>query len=164
MTESHAQPQGSDVDLEKCGRNQAMNDSPPQLHDNPQLPSSPDSSHGDIGSEEEKGPPAKNPMGDPSDFPEGGAKAWLTVAGASCCLFVSFGWINCVGIFQDYYQTHQLKEYSPSTIAWIPALQGELSDIRPLLSCLTVSLQSFSCCLADLSLARSSTTTARASF
>ena len=45
-----------------------------------------------------------NPMMDPSQFPDGGAKAWLTVAGASACLFVSFGWINCVGIFQNYYQ------------------------------------------------------------
>lgn len=58
-------------------------------------------------------------------FPEGGLRAWLTVAGASACLFVSFGWVNCVGIFQDYYQSHQLKEYSPSEIAWVPSLQGK---------------------------------------
>jgi hypothetical protein len=31
----------------------------------------------------------------PNDFPDGGAKAWLVVAGAFCCLAVSFGWINC---------------------------------------------------------------------
>lgn len=30
---------------------------------------------------------------------------------------------NCIGVFQDYYQTHQLSQYSPSEIAWIPALQ-----------------------------------------
>lgn len=41
-----------------------------------------------------------NPWADPSSFPDGGAKAWLTVAGGACCLFVSFGWINCVGVFQ----------------------------------------------------------------
>jgi hypothetical protein len=35
-----------------------------------------------------------NPL-DPSAFPEGGLKAWTVVAGAVCCLFVSFGWINC---------------------------------------------------------------------
>jgi hypothetical protein len=35
-----------------------------------------------------------NPL-DPSSFPEGGLKAWTVVAGAVCCLFVSFGWINC---------------------------------------------------------------------
>ena len=67
--------------------------------------------------------PPINPMMDPTSFPDGGAKAWLTVAGSSACLFVSFGWINCVGIFQNYYQTHQLRQYSPSQVAWIPALQ-----------------------------------------
>lgn len=68
--------------------------------------------------------PSANPWMDPKAFPEGGAKAWLTVAGASACLFVSFGWINCVGVFQEYYQTHQLKQYSASDVAWIPALQS----------------------------------------
>ena len=68
--------------------------------------------------------PAVNPWMDPQAFPEGGAKAWLTVAGASACLFVSFGWINCVGVFQEYYQTHQLQQYSASDVAWIPALQS----------------------------------------
>lgn len=68
--------------------------------------------------------PAANPMMDTSAFPEGGATAWLTVAGASSCLFVSFGWINCIGVFQEYYQTHQLAQYSPSDVAWIPALQS----------------------------------------
>lgn len=75
----------------------------------------------------EKPPP--NPWTDPKSFPDGGTKAWLTIAGSSACLFVSFGWINCVGIFQEYYQTHQLKQYSASEIAWIPALQS-----RPFLS------------------------------
>lgn len=32
---------------------------------------------------------------DPSQFPDGGAVAWLVVAGALCCVFCSFGWINC---------------------------------------------------------------------
>lgn len=63
---------------------------------------------------------------DKSAFPEGGAKAWLTVSGASACLFVSFGWVNCVGIFQDYYQENQLRDYTPSEIAWIPALQSKI--------------------------------------
>lgn len=70
----------------------------------------------------EKPPP--NPWTDPKSFPDGGTKAWLTIAGSSACLFVSFGWINCVGIFQEYYETNQLKAYSASEIAWIPALQS----------------------------------------
>ena len=36
-------------------------------------------------------PQMKNPMMDPSSFPDGGLKAWSTVAGAWCALFVSFG-------------------------------------------------------------------------
>ena len=32
---------------------------------------------------------------DPNQFPDGGATAWLVVAGAFCSLFCSFGWINC---------------------------------------------------------------------
>ncbi len=35
--------------------------------------------------------PLKNPMMDPSSFPDGGREAWSTVAGAFCALFVSFG-------------------------------------------------------------------------
>src|ERR1700744_5614306 len=69
-------------------------------------------------------PKAVNPWADPSSFPDGGAQAWLTVAAASACFFVSWGlvflisrlsccrnganfwrsrWINCIGVFQDYY-------------------------------------------------------------
>ena len=32
---------------------------------------------------------------DPTAFPDGGLQAWLVVSGAFCCLFCSFGWINC---------------------------------------------------------------------
>lgn len=60
---------------------------------------------------------------DPSAFPDGGLEAWLVVFGGWCSLFVSFGWINCTGVFQDYYQTHQLKSYSTSTVSWIVAME-----------------------------------------
>lgn len=39
---------------------------------------------------------------DPSQFPDGGLAAWLVVAGAFCCVFCSFGWINCE-IIADVY-------------------------------------------------------------
>ncbi|KAF2173928.1 hypothetical protein M409DRAFT_16196 [Zasmidium cellare ATCC 36951] len=55
--------------------------------------------------------------------PDGGLCAWLVVAGAWCCLACSFGWITCIGVFQDYYVTHQLSNYSSSTVAWIPATE-----------------------------------------
>jgi len=42
----------------------------------------------------EKAQPPANPF-DPSQFPDGGRKAWLCALGGFCCLFSSFGWISC---------------------------------------------------------------------
>jgi hypothetical protein len=36
------------------------------------------------------GPPGPGPP------PDGGSEAWMSVLGAFCGLFVSFGWINCM--------------------------------------------------------------------
>ncbi|KAA8651222.1 hypothetical protein EYZ11_005182 [Aspergillus tanneri] len=55
--------------------------------------------------------------------PDGGLTAWMVVMGAWCTSFCSFGWVNSVGIFQSYYESHMLSQYSSSTIAWIPSLQ-----------------------------------------
>jgi hypothetical protein len=78
--------------------------------------------------------------------PEGGSQAWTVVLGAWCCSFCCYGWINSewltcssatcfnhhltvlstntgIGIFQAHYETHQLKNYSPSTISWITSLE-----------------------------------------
>lgn len=54
---------------------------------------------------------------------EGGAEAWLTVAGSALVYFASFGFINSFGFFQDYYQLDFLSNYAPSTIAFIGTLQ-----------------------------------------
>ena len=59
----------------------------------------------------------------PAAFPDGGAKAWLNVAGCSACLFCSFGWVNSLGIWQDYYVQNQLRQYSESEVSWISAFQ-----------------------------------------
>lgn len=59
----------------------------------------------------------------PADFPDGGLKAWSVVLGGWCCLFTSFGWINVIGLFQDYYQGHELSHFSPSIVAWIPSVE-----------------------------------------
>lgn len=56
-------------------------------------------------------------------FPDGGTRAWLVVLGGWCCLFSSFGWIMIMGVFQDWYESHTLRQYSASTIAWIPSMQ-----------------------------------------
>lgn len=78
--------------------------------------------------------------------PEGGFEAWTVVLGAWCCSFCCYGWINSkwltwsratyfnhrltvlsankgIGIFQAHYETHQLKNYSSSTISWITSLE-----------------------------------------
>ncbi|KAF4629096.1 hypothetical protein G7Y89_g9054 [Cudoniella acicularis] len=55
--------------------------------------------------------------------PDGGFNAWLVVFGAWCGFFVTFGWMNSVGVFQEYYQQNQLSSYSSSTIAWIPSTE-----------------------------------------
>lgn len=59
----------------------------------------------------------------PADFPDGGIEAWLVVLGGWCALFCSFGWINCIGIFQTYYQRNTLRNLSPSTISWISSME-----------------------------------------
>ncbi|KAK6369335.1 hypothetical protein LTS17_009677 [Exophiala oligosperma] len=64
-----------------------------------------------------------NPWTDPSSFPDGGTEAWLTVLGGFCCLFNSWGWINCVGVFTSYYLENSLSQYSASTVAWIPSVE-----------------------------------------
>jgi hypothetical protein len=59
----------------------------------------------------------------PSQFPDGGKSAYLCLLGGFCLLFCSFGWLNCLGVFQNYYQMNQLRDHSPSAIAWIPSIQ-----------------------------------------
>ncbi|TGO82216.1 hypothetical protein BPOR_0887g00020 [Botrytis porri] len=57
------------------------------------------------------------------DFPDGGARAWSVAAGAAGVLFCTFGYINSFGVYQEYYQTHQLSHRTPSDISWIGSLQ-----------------------------------------
>lgn len=59
----------------------------------------------------------------PSDFPDGGFQAWLVVFGGWCGLFSTFGFVNCIGIFQEYYEREPLSEYSSSTISWITSME-----------------------------------------
>lgn len=55
----------------------------------------------------------------PSDFPDGGLQAWLVVLGGWCGLFCTFGFVSCIGVFQAYYQTAPLAQYSSSAVSWI---------------------------------------------
>lgn len=92
------------------------------------LPISTDRTHPSLTPEKHPRPPLlgdTNPPipPDPSEPPDGGLEAWIIVAGSWCCLFVSFGWITCIGDFQSYYSRQLLSSYSASTIAWIPSVE-----------------------------------------
>ncbi|KPI35256.1 Riboflavin transporter MCH5 [Cyphellophora attinorum] len=63
-----------------------------------------------------------DPALDPASFPDGGLRAWLTVGGCFCAWFVSFGWMQSVGVFQAYYERKELRTYSHDEIAWITSL------------------------------------------
>ncbi len=67
--------------------------------------------------------PAAPPGFNPADFPDGGVEAWLVVAGGWCGLFCTFGLINCVGVFEEYYVSGPLASYSQGTVSWIPSVQ-----------------------------------------
>ncbi|KAL3459391.1 riboflavin transporter MCH5 [Aspergillus heterothallicus] len=67
--------------------------------------------------------PSEPTAPDPTDIPDGGLRAWAVVAGSWCCMFASMGWINCIGVFQDYYERNQLVSYSPTAIAWITSTE-----------------------------------------
>ncbi|KAK9447997.1 major facilitator superfamily domain-containing protein [Limtongia smithiae] len=52
-----------------------------------------------------------------------GYRPWLAALGGFCAQFCSFGYMNVIGVFQAYYESHQLADLSPSTIAWIGSIQ-----------------------------------------
>ncbi|SPQ18373.1 dfe21af9-f4b4-4e4c-8033-167559d72090 [Thermothielavioides terrestris] len=61
----------------------------------------------------------------PEEFvpPDGGVRAWLTVAGGWLCQFCSFGFINALGTFQYVYEKEILPDESSSNISWILTTQ-----------------------------------------
>ncbi|KAI0123710.1 major facilitator superfamily transporter [Xylariales sp. AK1849] len=59
----------------------------------------------------------------PADFPDGGLDAWLCVLGGFCALFCTFGLVNCVGVFLEYYVRGPLSGYGESAVSWITSTQ-----------------------------------------
>jgi MFS family permease len=55
-------------------------------------------------------------------FPEGGWRAWLVIFGSFCIICGTFGLISSVGLFQAYWQAHQLAAYTSRDIGWIAAV------------------------------------------
>ncbi|KAJ5468750.1 hypothetical protein N7475_006502 [Penicillium sp. IBT 31633x] len=49
-------------------------------------------------------------------------RAWLVIFGAFTCAFCTVGFMNSLGIFQEYYAKNQLSSSSTSTIAWLGAI------------------------------------------
>ena len=62
----------------------------------------------------------------PPEPPEGGIRAWMAVLGASIALFVSFGWVNCMALFQAEYE-RLLRGYTSSDVSWITSMSCKAS-------------------------------------
>ncbi|KAL5364237.1 major facilitator superfamily domain-containing protein [Aspergillus floccosus] len=58
-------------------------------------------------------------MAENERYPEGGLRAWLVVLGAWCAMIPSMGLLNSLGILHAWTSTHQLQDYSESSIGWI---------------------------------------------
>lgn len=56
--------------------------------------------------------------------PEGGWKAWSVVLGAWCAMIPAMGLLNTLGVLHAWISTHQLKNYSESSIGWIFGAYG----------------------------------------
>ncbi|KAJ6008251.1 hypothetical protein N7540_012227 [Penicillium herquei] len=56
------------------------------------------------------------------EYPDRGLKAWSVVFGSFMTLVCTYGVMGTVGVLQSYWETHQLKEYSSSSIGWISSL------------------------------------------
>jgi MFS family permease len=55
-------------------------------------------------------------------FPEGGPRAWFVIFGSFCIICGTFGLISSVGLFQAYWQAHQLSSFKTRDIGWISAV------------------------------------------
>ncbi|KAJ7461837.1 MFS general substrate transporter [Mycena galericulata] len=60
---------------------------------------------------------------DDLEVPDGGVKAWTTIAGAWLVLFGTFGYLYSFGVYEDFYTLEYLTNHSPSNIAWIGSFQ-----------------------------------------
>jgi MFS family permease len=66
--------------------------------------------------------------------PEGGSRAWIVAAGGGAIFFSTLGFANSFGTFEEYYLSHQLKDWSASDISWIGSLAIFLQFFAGMLS------------------------------
>ncbi|KAF4576230.1 hypothetical protein EYR36_001175 [Pleurotus pulmonarius] len=58
------------------------------------------------------------------EFPEGGLQGWLTLLGVWIVQFVTFGYTNAYGVYNDFYVREYLSpKYASSEISWIGSVQ-----------------------------------------
>ncbi|KAK7203972.1 major facilitator superfamily domain-containing protein [Myxozyma melibiosi] len=55
--------------------------------------------------------------------PDRGWRAWLCVLGGFFGTMSTFGFVNVMGVFEQYYKETLLKDYSTSQISWISSIQ-----------------------------------------
>ncbi|KAF8126680.1 MFS general substrate transporter [Mycena galopus ATCC 62051] len=67
--------------------------------------------------------PAPTAVSVPS-FPEGGLRAWATVAGAFLVQFCGFGYTTSFGVYQEFYTRDYLSQSSSSAISWIGSINA----------------------------------------
>ncbi|KAJ7246882.1 MFS general substrate transporter [Mycena haematopus] len=67
---------------------------------------------------------AAPPAFSPPTFPEGGLRAWATVAGAFLVQFCGFGYTTSFGVYQDFYTRDYLTNSSSSAISWIGSINA----------------------------------------
>ncbi|KAL2822619.1 major facilitator superfamily domain-containing protein [Aspergillus granulosus] len=73
--------------------------------------------------EKQYGPEMKHKRDDLVDFPDGGWRAWGVALGNSGVMLCTLGYVNSWGVYQAYYQGHQLSSSTSSAISWIGSLQ-----------------------------------------
>ncbi|KAJ7471822.1 major facilitator superfamily domain-containing protein [Mycena latifolia] len=61
--------------------------------------------------------------------PDGGLRAWATVAGGFMVYVAGLGYFNAYGVYQDYYVREFMTRRTPSEIAWIGSCQIALQFI-----------------------------------
>ncbi|KZP00833.1 MFS general substrate transporter [Calocera viscosa TUFC12733] len=79
---------------------------------------------GQFSQDEEKAVPDEGAASQEHIHPDGGLRAWMTVAGAWWISSICFGYANAFGVYQAYYVEELLPSYSTSAISWIGSLQA----------------------------------------